>query len=56
MAFPGIDADIKYLAEIAEIENGKDRSGFEKLMDLTALINYTAKRAERNAKSSEGEE
>lgn len=53
MAFPGIDADIKYLAEIAEIENEKDRIGLEKLMDLTALINYTSKRAEKKNEGSE---
>lgn len=54
MTFPGIDADINVLAAIAEEQNGKDKKTLEKLMDLTALINYVSTR--ENKKSDEGSE
>lgn len=55
MTFPGIDDDIKVLAQIAAINDEMDDKDFQTKMDLLAIYTHSAARATEGEGEAEEE-
>lgn len=55
MTFPGIDDDIKVLAQIAAINDEMNEKDFQAKMDLLAIYTHSAARAQKNEAEQEQE-
>jgi hypothetical protein len=53
MTFPGIDADIKLLADLNAIDSKRNHDGEERGLDLIAVLEHSYRNAKKEAETED---